>query len=231
MILYVLGPERGELFGTKWAYGTGAGSKVTEDVGQRCPVCQQTVGHLVWLPPHRIELSSAKPEKWGDFLWGSSLSGPMVSARFKTVYEAERLIGIRQFHPSAEIMRVGKRKTGDLPPTLPTYHLVEIERLGPELDEKASEVIRRRLDCTYCHRGYVERWERVVIKSGSWAGEDIFFPRGLPGTCVVSERFRQVVEACRFTNAWLIPAEKYAYDEHRPHLPLHYIRKDHEELG
>ena len=151
MILYVLGPERGELFGTKWAYGTGAGSKVTEDVGQRCPVCQQTVGHLVWLPPHRIELSSAKPEKWGDFLWGSSLSGPMVSARFKTVYEAERLIGIRQFHPSAEIMRVGKRKTGDLPPTLPTYHLVEIERLGPELDEKASEVIRRRLDCTYCH--------------------------------------------------------------------------------
>lgn len=225
MILYVLKPDRNELFGTKWAYGTGAGSKVTEDVGQRCPVCQHTVGPLEWLPPHRIELSSAKPEKWGDFLWGAGFD-LVVSARFKTVYEAERLIGIRRFHPPAEIMRVGKKRAGDLPPTLPTYHLVEIERLGPELDEDASEVIRRRLDCAYCHRGYVERWEGVVIKSGSWAGEDIFFPRGMPGTCVVSERFRQVVEAYRLTNAWLIPAEKWAYDQHRSQWPTDYAREE-----
>lgn len=225
MNFYVLEPEREEFFGTKWAYGTTAKPKVYEDIGQRCPVCQETVGPLVWLPPHRIELSSAKPERWGDFLWGAGFD-LMVSTRFKTIYEAEGLIGIRQFYPPAEIVRVGKRKTADLPSMLPTYHLVEIERLGPELDEEASGVVRKRLECTYCHRGYIKRWERVVIKPGSWAGEDIFFPRGLPGTCVVSERFKQVVETYRLTNTWLIPAAKYAYDEDHPDLPLHYIRQD-----
>ncbi len=109
MSFYVLEPEGGELFGTKWAYGAVAKPHVTEDIGQRCSGCQETAGPLVWLPPHRIELSSAKPEKWGDFLWGAGFE-LVVSARFKTVYETERLIGIRQFHPPAEIVRVGKKR-------------------------------------------------------------------------------------------------------------------------
>ncbi len=185
MKFYVLKPERGELFGTKWAYGEIAQPDYT-GLGDRCPVCSSPIGMLRWLPPHRFNLSSAKSEKWGDFLWGAGFE-LMVSARFKAIYEAEGLIGIKQFYPPAEIVRVGRRKTGDLPPTLPTYHLVEIERLGPELDEEASGVVRRRLECAYCHRGYIERWERIIIKSSSWRGEDIFFPRGLPGDCIVSE--------------------------------------------
>jgi hypothetical protein len=123
-------------------------------------------------------------------------------------------------------MCIGKRKASDLAPALPTYHLVEIERLGPELDEDASGAVRRSLECAYCHRGYLEKWERVIIKPASWTGEDIFFPRGLPGICVVSERFKQIIETCQLTNAWLIPAERYAFDEHRPQLPLHYVREN-----
>lgn len=227
MNFYVLEPEGG-LFGTKWAYATVAEPRVYEDVGQRCPVCQKTVGPLEWLPPHRIALSSAKSEKWGDFLWGAGLGDLIVSARFKTICEAEGLIGIRRFYLPVEIVRVGKKRKGDLPVTLPIYHSVQIERLGPELDEEASGIVRERLDCAYCHRGHFTRWERVVIKTSTWSGEDVFFPRGLPGTLVVSERFKRVSEIHRFTNVWLIPAEKYAYDEHRVRtgLPLHYIRGD-----
>jgi len=225
MKFFVLRPAEGQLFGTKWAYGVGAEPKVTKDIGPRCPVCGQAVGPLVWVPPHRLEVSSAKPEKWGDFLWGAWLSAPMVSARFKAIYEAEALIGVRCHSPSVQIVRVGRKKRGDLPLNPPTYHVIEIERLGPELDEDASGMTRTHLECPYCHRGDAKRWTGVVIKLGSWSGEDIFFPRGLPGTCVTSERFRQIVESRGLTNARFVPADRYAYDVHRPQLPLHYARE------
>jgi hypothetical protein len=218
MRFYVLEPERGERFGTKWAYGDTVGTGVFEKIGQRCPVCGETVGHLVWLPPHRIRLSSSKPFKWGDFLWGVWLSGPMVSAHFRTVYEQGQMKGIRQFHPPAEIVSAGRRRTGDVHIELPTYHLIEIERLGPELDEDASGVVRVYLKCSYCHRGRLEGWDRIVIKPGTWSGEDIFFPRGLPGTCVVSEQLKDAVDINRLTNVRLIPVEECSYSEHRGSL-------------
>ena len=68
---YVLKPEGGR-FGTKWAYGEAANpEKIGSTASQRCPVCGAGMGMLQWLPPHYLQLSSAKPEKWGDFLWGT----------------------------------------------------------------------------------------------------------------------------------------------------------------
>ena len=43
-------------------------------------------------------------------------------------------------------------------------------------------------------------------------GEDIFIARGLPGTIVVSERFKEWCEANEVRNAVFVPAEEYAHD-------------------
>lgn len=223
MNFYVLEPDGGLLFGTKWAYADQV-DPVRRGESKKCPVCGGHVTGLSWLPPHRIKLSSAKPEKWGDILWGAGFL-LMVSDRFKTIYEAEGLTGITVFHPPAEIVRVGRGKAGDLPPSLPQYHLIEIVWNGANQDDVASEVVREKpVKCSYCRvGGFPRRQQRIAIEQGSWAGVDIFTPRGAPVRIMVSERFKQVAEAHALKNVWLIPAEKYAYDEHRP--GLWYVRE------
>lgn len=211
---YVLKPDGGR-FGTKWAYGEEAEpTKIGDSAAFSCPVCAMEMGMLQWLPPHYLKLSSAKPEKWGDFLWGTVFP-MMVSSRFKELYESEKLSGITKYYPPATIVRVGRKKTGDLLPELPIYHLVDIVWNGANLDDERSGVIRKRLECGY-HRGAVEVVEQVVLEANSWTGADIFEARGLPGDILVSERFKQVIEQNKLTNALFIPTEKYAYDEHRP---------------
>lgn len=223
MNFYVLEPDGGLLFGTKWAYADQV-DPVRFGEGDNCPVCGGPIGGRRWLPPHRIKLSSARSEKWGDILWGAGFL-LMVSDRFKTIYEAEGLTGVTTFHPPAEIVRVGRGKTGDLPPSLPQYHLIEIVWNGANQDDIASEVVREEaVRCSYCRvGGNPRRQQRIVLEQESWTGVDIFTPRGAPVKIMVSERFKQVAETYCLKNIWLIPSEKYAYDMHRP--GLWYVRE------
>lgn len=217
MTFYALEPDGRLLFGTKWAYSMAAKPRRLGEP-EYCPVCGSPVSLRRWLPPHRLILSSAKPEKWGDFLFG--LVYPlMVSARFKEIYEIEGLTGIEQFYPAAEIVRMGRKKTGDLPPSQPIYHLVEIVRNGANQDDVASGVVfRDPPKCSFCRVGGGRlSQERIVLEAGSWRGADIFFARGA-APILVSERFRQIVESHRLTGAEFIPAERYVYDERRPGL-------------
>jgi len=224
MRFYVLEPEGGR-FGTKWAYADVLDPHHTEDVGPRCPVCGETVGPLVWLPPHRIKLSSAKPEKWGDFLWGP-FSPFMVSERFKQVYYQEGLRGIVHFWPPAEIVRMGTKKTGGLTPQPPTYCLVEINWDGAAMDEKASEVVVQypgKPECSCCRqsgRGLLKQ-KGIFLEAGSWKGEDMFRARGT-GEILVSEWLREVAERHKLRNVRFIPAEKYGYE----HPGRWYVRDD-----
>jgi hypothetical protein len=220
----VLKPNGGIRFGTKWAYADQV-DPVLHGEGSKCPVCGGPVSLLRWLPPHRIKLSSAKPEKWGDFVWGAGFD-LIVSARFKATCETEGLTGITTFHPPAEVVRVGRKKTGDIPPSLPMYYLIEIEWNGANQDDLASEVVRERSEkCSYCRvGGFPSKQSKTIIEEGSWTGADIFTPRGSPVSIMVSERFAEVVEAYALKNAWLIPAEKYGYDDHRP--GLWYVREE-----
>jgi hypothetical protein len=219
---YVLQPDDGDLFGTRWAYADQV-DPVLRARGNRCPVCGDPVGGRRWLPPHRIKLSSAKPEKWGDLLWGAGFR-LMVSARFKRVYQSEGLTGIA-FHPPAEIVRVGRRKTGDIPADLPAYHLVEVMWNGANLDDVASGTVRKkkRRKCEFC-RGAALSFDQVALDESSWTGADVFEARGLYGEIVVTQRFKLMVEKHEMKNAWLIPAKRYAYDEHRP--GLWYVREE-----
>jgi hypothetical protein len=223
MDFYVLEPVGGILFGTKWAYADQV-DPVHRGNGKTCPVCGSPVGGRSWLPPHRVKLSTAKWEKWGDFVWGAGFL-LMVSDRFRAAYEAEGLTGITVFHPAAEIVRVGNKKAGDLPPSLPEYHLIEVVWDGANQDDVASEVVRERsVVCSYCRvGGFPRRQQGIVIEQGSWTGADIFTPRGAPIEIMVTERFKQVAEAHQLKNAWFIPSERYAYDDHR--RGLWYVRE------
>jgi len=219
MKFYVLKPEGGIRFGTKWAYYEEVDPvHIVNEQWDRCPVCGGGVGMLKWLPPYRVKLSSAKPEKWGDFVWGPSVL-LMVSERFKAIYEQEGLRGIEFFEP-VEVVRVGTRKRGDLPPDLPRYYMVKVIWDGANQDDVASKVVSKRAPkCSYCRvGGGLVRQEGIILEEGSWKGADLFWGRGTPGVILVSERFKEVVERYRLKNAWLIPAEKYAWDESRPGL-------------
>lgn len=218
MKFYVLKPEEGIRFGTKWAYADQVDPVVRDpEGGEKCPVCGRFMSGLPWLPPRRVKLSSAKPEKWRDFVWGAGFL-LLVSDRFKAVYEREGLSGITVFHP-VEVVRVGTRKTGDLPPGLPSYYLIAIV-WGAAQDDRASKVVcEREPQCAYCRLGGKRpKQEGIILEEGSWTGADIFKARGGPGQILVSERFKEVVERYKLKNTWFIPAEKFAWDDHRPGL-------------
>lgn len=214
---YVLEAFEASIFHPRWAYAL---SEEPTNRGEalRCPVCGRYMSMLRWLPPYNIRLSSAAPQKWGDFVWGAGIDSPLVSERFKTAYEQTDLTGILQFRGPVTIVRVGKNRPGALPNILPTYYIVDIERLGPATDPKAERRVYRpgtHVPCDFCQvseGGWLVLRDRVVVDLSTWKGEDIFFARGGPPQPIVSERFKAFVEQHRFTNCWLIPAEYYAHD-------------------
>lgn len=223
-MFYVLTTADRLLFGTKWAYFDRLSDTMDFTDYEWCPVCGRSVSRTRQLPPLRIRLSSGKPERWGDFVWGTFFT-PLVSDNFRQMYEKEKLTGIKFFHPQAEVVRVGGRKSGDFPTPLPTYYFIEVAWGGANQDDLASELVREHHSkpkpqgyCFYCHEGggMAVSQKRVSIEPGSWTGMDIFEVRGGPPRPVVSERFMCVVEEAGLKNCCFIPTEKYAYELHHP---------------
>ncbi len=215
MKFYVPMPWKDELFGRRWAYGLPV-EPTFHGPAETCPICGGYISSLEWLPPRRLHLSSADPAKWGDFVWGAGI-GLVVSERFVKAYQQAGLVGIHEFGP-VEVARVGKKRMGEVPDGVPNYYAVfKIERLGPAIDVKASNVRYKngQPECSFCLFGGRQSIERLIIDLSTWQGEDVFVPRGGTGM-VVSERVHEIVEALRLTNVWLIPAENYGWDEERP---------------
>jgi hypothetical protein len=214
---FVLEPQEGIRFGRKWAYAEPLNPKNIGD-SQKCPVCDGAVSLLTWLPPHKIKLSSTKPEKWGDFVWGAGFP-LLVSSKFKEVYEREGLSGISDFSPPVEVVRMGTLKSGQFPNPPPIYHLIRVLWGGANQDDAASGLkheLLEKIRCAFCRQGFTwKKQARIVIEEGSWDGSDIFKPRNAPTQFMVSERFKYIAACYEFKNIWLVPAEKYAYDERR----------------
>lgn len=212
--------EEGYYFGRKWAYADQL-DPVIFSGGEYCPECKAAVGGRIWIPPHRIKLSSAKPEKWGDFVWGAGFP-LLVSSKFKEIYEREGLSGIGEFSPPVEVVRMGTLKSGQFPIPPPIYHLIHVPWGGANQDDTASGLkheLPEKITCAFCRSGVTWRkQERVVVEEGSWDGSDVFRPRKAPVDFMVSERFKDIADSYEFQNIWLIPAEKYGYDERRPGL-------------
>ena len=217
---YVIEPADGKMFGTKWAYADLI-PPINRGDCEYCPVCGGAVSGLRWLPTHRIKLSSAKPEKWGDFVWGAGFP-LLVSSKFKEIFEKEELSGIEEFSKPVEVVRMGTLKSGHFRISPPTYHLIHVSWGGANQDDKASGLtheLPKNIACAFCRVGVTWRkQERIVIEESSWDRSDIFKPRNAPVQFMVSERFKGVSEKYAFKNLWLIPSEKYGYDERRTGL-------------
>ncbi len=174
----------------------------------RCPACGAFTGMLTLLPPLRFELETWG-RRFGDLAFGGSVS-PLVSERFKNEFLKTGLIGIPEF-ALAEIVKIAShRKIKD---PVPRYFLARPMQSRAMVDTRASGIdYGRPWTCPECRNGLIKRLRRLVLEPGTWSGEDVFFARGLSGTIVTSQRFKDFCDRHAFSNCVLIPADQYHFD-------------------
>lgn len=178
----------------------------------RCPVCEKYIGLRPLTPPVTVEL-----EGWGAS-WGDIAFGPadqvLISGRLKTAFAEAGLSGFTRFDPV--LVAKTKRRRPSISGSPPEYWLGTVARSQAMLDESASGLERD--DGTVCPEcglaGVNKRLRRVVLRPDTWSGEDVFFARGLPGTILVSERFKSLCETAGLTNCSLVDAEKFSFDHY-----------------
>jgi hypothetical protein len=161
--------------------------------------------------PHRVELE-LHGEELGDFI-KSSAYDLLISEWFAEAFRAEGLTGLELFHP-AEVLRVrARKKKARGPIAVPRYYVV-----SPCFGRGAVDLVLNRVriseppTCMECRSTGINAIHGFVLEPGTWGGEDIFRPRGLPGDIVVSERFKDFVERHRLTNMVLTPTEQFVWD-------------------
>lgn len=71
----------------------------------KCPVCDQYLGMLSWLPPHRAVLE-IYDVVFGDIAFGTGNS-LLISERFKEIIKSKGITGFNRFDP-VEIVKVKK---------------------------------------------------------------------------------------------------------------------------
>ncbi len=176
-----------------------------------CPRCGEGLGALTWLPPYRVELE-LHGEEPGDYFRGPGYER-IVSERFAESFRAEGLTGLEGFHP-VEVARVrSMRKRTRKPITVPRYYVV-----WPCFGRAAVDLVLNRVrfsplpSCTECRSTGIDAVHGFVLEPGTWAGEDVFRPRGMQGDVVVSERFKDFVELHGLTNMVLTPTEQFVWD-------------------
>lgn len=183
---------------------------VRQGEAPKCPVCGNYVGMIPTLPPIRVEL-----ETWGD-IFGDLAFGPgveiLVSGRFLALFKSSGLSGLIQIGPAEVVKLTSHRQlaAGEVP----QYIGCRPVQSRAAIDELASALVRDgSWRCEACRvGGIVKRAKRIVLEPNSWSGEDIFTARGLPGTCLVSERFKNMCEQGGFSNCFFVEAQKFAFD-------------------
>lgn len=183
---------------------------VAEDA-PRCTVCGDIIGLLKWLQPYRVELD-LYGEELGDFM--SALGYELlISERFAEAFRAEGLTGLEGFHP-VEVLRVRRmRKKSRTSLVVPRYVVVSPCFGRAAVDPVLNRVrTRKPPTCSECRSAGIDAIHGFVLEPGTWSGEDIFRPRGLPGDIVVTERFKNFVERYGLTNMRLTPTEQFVWD-------------------
>jgi hypothetical protein len=175
-----------------------------------CPVCNKCLSSLPLLPPVRFEL-----DLFGHYFADVAFTGGddiLISDRLRDLSIRMQLVGLHTFLP-AEIVHIRSRKR-KLVNKCPRYFLASISRSRTAIDTKSSEFEwESGPECLECRQGgIIKRWSRIIIEPGTWAGEDIFYARGLSGTIIVTERFRDMYLEHGFRNGVFIPAEEFGHD-------------------
>lgn len=176
-----------------------------------CPTCKEPLGSLRLLPPIHMVLELLG-HYFGDVAFVGGSSQLVISASLQEAFIQRQLIGLYDFFP---VTIVGIRsKNRNLNGNCPSYRLCSVSWGNVIVDTRSSGFEwESGPECPDCRRGnLLKRWSRVVIDSDTWSGEDVFRPRNLPGTILVTTRFRDMYLECGFRNGVFIPAEEYGHD-------------------
>jgi len=201
------GDENCERFRTDFYYD----DSVTKSDAPRCPLCGAFVGMLVSMPPYRVRLETWGAE-FGDLaFWMSDF---LASDRFRDAYQCSGLSTIGDFE-SVEVLSIRRHiKFRGEPPS----YFRAMPKIGSaRIDPVASELVwgdEKKPECKVClsGAGVIKRWKRVAIDESSWNGDDVFYPYGLNGTLMVTERFVDWSAKFDFRNLILNDADSSAHD-------------------
>ncbi|HLL03002.1 MAG TPA: hypothetical protein VK539_20650 [Myxococcaceae bacterium] len=177
----------------------------------RCPTCGGIIGMRIWLPPYRGRLELHGGD-FGDFVEASGYDF-LFSERLAKAFEAEGLTGLLGFHP-VEVVGVRKKSKKTQALAVPRYFAVTA-RFGPGAVDEGGSHFRyasKAAACPDCRFIELDSIHGFTLQPGTWQGEDVFRPRGLPGRIVVSERFAEFTQRHGFTNMKLTPTEEYVWD-------------------
>lgn len=176
----------------------------------RCPQCGGVIGARTWHPPYQGELELYGKD-FGDLLEGPC-DGLLVAERFAEDFKAEGLTGLSGFQP-VEVVRVRVKRRGPKPGPPPRYLFVMPAYGNPAVDMERSRILSKKpAECTWCRYVGPDAIDGFTLEAGTWRGEDVFRPRGLWGTIVVSERFMRFAERYDLSHMSMIPMEKYVWD-------------------
>jgi hypothetical protein len=178
----------------------------------RCDACGRFVGGRPWLPPHRAELT-LHGSTWGDFAFRGAVGEDFlivspVAARFR---ESE-MTGLSGFE-SVEIVSFAGSST---PP--PDYVHVAVEIGSASIDESRSSLQRSgEVESAKCgHATTLDAVHGFAVASETWRCADVFIALGLPGTPIVSERFKNWAESAQLSNVRFTPTAEFEWDSSAP---------------
>ncbi|MDY7231031.1 hypothetical protein [Hyalangium rubrum] len=168
----------------------------------------------VWLPPYRVELE-VHGATFGDFVEGPG-DEALFSERMAETFREEGLTGLLGFHP-VEVSRVRAKRKRPKSGSVPRYFVVSPCFGRGAVDEARSHLRHTKpMTCAECRYRGLDSIHGFSLEPGTWQGEDVFRPRGLQGTIIVSERFARFVTRHAFTNTKLTPTEEYVWDPGQP---------------
>ena len=174
-----------------------------------CATCGGYVGMLPLLPPIRVELKTLGTE-YGDFVFGVG-DEILISARAEKILRKSDILGLNRIGP-AEIIKVKSRRK--LIESMPKYICYGVCRSRAAVDYNKSGLQHdQSWYCEDCRLGgNLIQIDRIVIESGSWSGEDVFFARGLPGVILTSNRFVSICKQNILVSSHFVPADEFNYN-------------------
>ncbi|MDR2171939.1 MAG: hypothetical protein LBP59_17480 [Planctomycetaceae bacterium] len=192
----------------------------------QCPQCGKYYAGKEWLPPYNIELEMFT-KQYGNVVMGAG-GIIIVDNYFKDCFEKTNFTGL-EFIGNVNIVKflcrpcVQKKSLGDPP----QYYLTKIKYGCAAMDHKESKSvfeIGKQPTCNYCRLGGIIRYSRIVIDENTWDGTDVFFIRGIGGTIVTSQKFKDWWDSCYFNNCKIIPSEKANWDPFDGLSPEEYAK-------
>lgn len=169
-----------------------------------CPVCGNFIGMLPILPPIVVEIKS-QGYQWSHISFGSG-NELLFSDQLKREILSRNLIGIERIEPVSISKSKGRSR---FMPQPPEYWMCSITFSRKAVDDEKSENVRQRSrTCPHCRiGGLIESVGKVALEKDDMSTEDIFNPRGLPGTVIVSENFKNVCSELKLPDCYFDPID------------------------